>query len=101
MEKKLSMDLKIVISNDYYNTEDIGRNKHATNIKCHLARPKKEPGPGGYLGETPPHTAVGELGKNLSPSKRQSYRIRKYIYELASGWKVLFHEKETLMKISW
>jgi hypothetical protein len=43
---------------------------------------------------------VGELGKNLSPSKRRSYQIRKYIHELASGWKVLFREKETLMKRS-
>jgi hypothetical protein len=39
------------------------------------------------------YPSVGELGKNLSPSKRRSYRIRKYIRELASGWKVLFREK--------
>jgi hypothetical protein len=43
---------------------------------------------------------VGELGKNLSPLKRRSYQIHKYINELASGWKVLFREKETLMKRS-
>jgi hypothetical protein len=48
----------------------------------------------------PRGTSVGESGKNLSPSKRRIYRIRKYICELASRWKVLFREKETLMKRS-
>jgi hypothetical protein len=48
----------------------------------------------------PRGASVGELGKNLSPSKRRSYRIREYIHELAPGWKVLFREKETLMKRS-
>jgi hypothetical protein len=36
---------------------------------------------------------VGKLGKNLSPSKRRSCRIREYCHECASGWKILFHDK--------
>jgi hypothetical protein len=45
-------------------------------------------------------SVVEELGKNLSPSKRQSCRICEYIHECALGWKILFHDKGTFMKTS-
>jgi hypothetical protein len=48
----------------------------------------------------PRGASVGELGKNLTPSKRRICRIREKIRESPSGWKVLFCEKETFMKKS-
>jgi hypothetical protein len=72
---------------------------HVIRTVRHDCKLPRSPGRAGG-GDGGAHT-VGELGKKLSPSKRQSYRICKYIHELASGWKVLFREKETLMKRSW
>jgi hypothetical protein len=43
---------------------------------------------------------VGELGKNLTPSKRQICRIRENICELTSKWKILFRGREKLLKKS-
>jgi hypothetical protein len=42
---------------------------------------------------------VGELGKNLSPSKRRSCRIRRYIREYVKRVIVLFRGKKKLIKV--
>jgi hypothetical protein len=43
---------------------------------------------------------IGELGKNLTPSKHQIRRIRENIRELTSEWKILFRGRENLLKKS-
>jgi hypothetical protein len=41
---------------------------------------------------------VGELGKNLTPSKRRICRIREEVRESPSEWSALLREKESFMK---
>jgi hypothetical protein len=46
----------------------------------------------------PRGASVRDLGKNLSPSEHRSGRIREYVHECVSKWKILFHTKEKFME---